>query len=140
MSQGCTISVEEIQSWWEVPAIAHFCSLFRTAFNLPDFEIEVILVNICVYIHVNARLFSLKSLKTTTTVATIVSRAPNPNPLTPSSIISLSKLKSEIRIISTIYRYLYNIVCFRESKSDQNVHFLCCFPFYISTNKQNQLA
>ncbi|CAF98871.1 unnamed protein product, partial [Tetraodon nigroviridis] len=31
----------EIQSWWEVPAIAHFCSLFRTAFNLPDFEIEV---------------------------------------------------------------------------------------------------
>ncbi|KAG7521553.1 cat eye syndrome critical region protein 2 [Solea senegalensis] len=40
MSQGCMISVEEIQSWWEVPAIAHFCSLFRTAFNLPDFEIE----------------------------------------------------------------------------------------------------
>ncbi|XP_070828325.1 chromatin remodeling regulator CECR2 [Chaetodon trifascialis] len=40
MSQGCTVSVEEIQSWWEVPAIAHFCSLFRTAFNLPDFEIE----------------------------------------------------------------------------------------------------
>uniref|UniRef100_A0A8C6Q1H8 Bromo domain-containing protein n=1 Tax=Nothobranchius furzeri TaxID=105023 RepID=A0A8C6Q1H8_NOTFU len=33
-------SVEEIQSWWEVPAIAHFCSLFRTAFKLPDFEIE----------------------------------------------------------------------------------------------------
>ncbi|XP_066505217.1 chromatin remodeling regulator CECR2 [Hoplias malabaricus] len=40
MSQGCTVSVEEIQTWWEVPAIAHFCSLFRTAFNLPDFEIE----------------------------------------------------------------------------------------------------
>ncbi|XP_059190683.1 chromatin remodeling regulator CECR2 [Centropristis striata] len=40
MSQGCTVSVEEIQCWWEVPAIAHFCSLFRTAFNLPDFEIE----------------------------------------------------------------------------------------------------
>ncbi|XP_068613303.1 chromatin remodeling regulator CECR2-like [Brachionichthys hirsutus] len=40
MSQGCRVSVEEIQSWWEVPAIAHFCSLFRTAFNLPDFEIE----------------------------------------------------------------------------------------------------
>ncbi|XP_041853154.1 cat eye syndrome critical region protein 2 isoform X2 [Melanotaenia boesemani] len=40
MSQGCTVSVEEIQSWWEVPAIAHFCSLFRAAFNLPDFEIE----------------------------------------------------------------------------------------------------
>ncbi|KAM4618572.1 uncharacterized protein cecr2 [Polymixia lowei] len=40
MSQGCTVSVEEVQSWWEVPAIAHFCSLFRTAFNLPDFEIE----------------------------------------------------------------------------------------------------
>ncbi|XP_041652020.1 cat eye syndrome critical region protein 2 homolog [Cheilinus undulatus] len=40
MSEGCTVSVEEIQCWWEVPAIAHFCSLFRTAFNLPDFEIE----------------------------------------------------------------------------------------------------
>lgn len=81
MSQGCTISVEEIQSWWEVPAIAHFCSLFRTAFNLPDFEIEVILVNRYVYVHFNARLLSLKSRKTATTVVTIVSRAPNP--LTP---------------------------------------------------------
>ncbi|XP_038162138.1 cat eye syndrome critical region protein 2 isoform X1 [Cyprinodon tularosa] len=40
MSQGCSVSVEEVQSWWEVPAIAHFCSLFRTAFRLPDFEIE----------------------------------------------------------------------------------------------------
>ncbi|XP_058882822.1 chromatin remodeling regulator CECR2-like isoform X3 [Acipenser ruthenus] len=40
MSQECLVSVEEIRSWWEVPAIAHFCSLFRTAFNLPDFEIE----------------------------------------------------------------------------------------------------
>uniref|UniRef100_F7CUF2 Chromatin remodeling regulator CECR2 n=1 Tax=Monodelphis domestica TaxID=13616 RepID=F7CUF2_MONDO len=30
----------ELRSWWEVPAIAHFCSLFRTAFRLPDFEIE----------------------------------------------------------------------------------------------------
>ncbi|XP_069484758.1 chromatin remodeling regulator CECR2 isoform X2 [Ambystoma mexicanum] len=33
-------TLEEIRSWWEVPAIAHFCSLFRTAFCLPDFEIE----------------------------------------------------------------------------------------------------
>lgn len=42
MSQRfCRVSVQEIQSWWEVPAVAHFCSLFRTAFNLPDFEIEV---------------------------------------------------------------------------------------------------
>ncbi|XP_060740431.1 chromatin remodeling regulator CECR2 [Tachysurus vachellii] len=41
MSQRfCRVSVQEIQSWWEVPAVAHFCSLFRTAFNLPDFEIE----------------------------------------------------------------------------------------------------
>lgn len=31
----------EIQSWWEVPCIAHFCSLFRSAFDLPDFDIEV---------------------------------------------------------------------------------------------------
>ncbi|XP_069851683.1 uncharacterized protein [Dipodomys merriami] len=30
----------ELRSWWEVPAIAHFCSLFCTACCLPDFEIE----------------------------------------------------------------------------------------------------
>ena len=39
MSPGCGLA--ELRSWWEVPAIAHFCSLFRTAFSLPDFEIEV---------------------------------------------------------------------------------------------------
>lgn len=33
--------VLDIQSWWEVPSIAHFCSLFRAAFNLLDFDIEV---------------------------------------------------------------------------------------------------
>ncbi|KAL8614346.1 hypothetical protein ACOMHN_007684 [Nucella lapillus] len=32
--------MEDIQSWWEVPSIAHFCSLFRTAFDLSDFDIE----------------------------------------------------------------------------------------------------
>lgn len=36
-----TALLGELRSWWEVPAIAHFCSLFRTAFRLPDFEIEV---------------------------------------------------------------------------------------------------
>ncbi|KAM4676798.1 chromatin remodeling regulator CECR2 [Discoglossus pictus] len=30
----------ELRSCWQVPAVAHFCSLFRTAFQLPDFEIE----------------------------------------------------------------------------------------------------
>ncbi|XP_054844585.1 chromatin remodeling regulator CECR2 [Eublepharis macularius] len=35
-----TVLLSELRSWWEVPAIAHFCSLFRTAFRLPDFEIE----------------------------------------------------------------------------------------------------
>ncbi|GCC31709.1 hypothetical protein chiPu_0010170 [Chiloscyllium punctatum] len=34
------VSAEKLRSWWEVPAIAHFCSLFRAAFSLPDFEIE----------------------------------------------------------------------------------------------------
>ncbi|XP_061167049.1 uncharacterized protein LOC133175924 isoform X2 [Saccostrea echinata] len=34
------MSLEEIQSLWEVPCIAHFCSLFRSAFDLPDFDIE----------------------------------------------------------------------------------------------------
>ncbi|XP_062917735.1 uncharacterized protein LOC134353583 isoform X1 [Mobula hypostoma] len=40
---GCVrgrVSAERLRSWWEVPAIAHFCSLFRAAFALPDFEIE----------------------------------------------------------------------------------------------------
>ncbi|KAM9311446.1 LOW QUALITY PROTEIN: chromatin remodeling regulator CECR2 [Gastrophryne carolinensis] len=32
--------VWELRSCWQVPAIAHFCSLFRAAFQLPDFEIE----------------------------------------------------------------------------------------------------
>ncbi|EJY57921.1 AAEL017575-PA [Aedes aegypti] len=30
----------DIQSWWEVPYIAHFCSLFSGSFQLPDFDIE----------------------------------------------------------------------------------------------------
>ncbi|XP_011259799.2 uncharacterized protein LOC105253442 [Camponotus floridanus] len=34
------IGILDIQSWWEVPSIAHFCSLFRAAFNLLDFDIE----------------------------------------------------------------------------------------------------
>jgi len=38
--------VADIQSWWEVPSIAHFCSLFRAAFNLLDFDIEVIQGNL----------------------------------------------------------------------------------------------
>lgn len=31
----------EIQSWPEVPQIGFFTSLFSSAFNLPDFDIEV---------------------------------------------------------------------------------------------------
>nr|XP_054761333.1 chromatin remodeling regulator CECR2-like [Lytechinus pictus] len=34
------VSIEEIRSWWKVPAIAHFCSLFGSTYHLPDFEIE----------------------------------------------------------------------------------------------------
>lgn len=30
----------DIQSWWEIPSIAHFCSLFRSNFDLPQFDIE----------------------------------------------------------------------------------------------------
>lgn len=30
----------DIQSWWEIPCIAHFCSLFSSALKLPEFEIE----------------------------------------------------------------------------------------------------
>ncbi|CAG0892024.1 unnamed protein product [Darwinula stevensoni] len=32
--------IGDIQNWWEVPCIAHFCSLFRVAFELLDFDIE----------------------------------------------------------------------------------------------------
>ncbi|XP_037087820.1 cat eye syndrome critical region protein 2 homolog [Pollicipes pollicipes] len=32
--------MEDLQTWWEIPSIAHFCSLFRAAFNLLDFDIE----------------------------------------------------------------------------------------------------
>ena len=39
----------EIRNWWEVPSIAHFCSLFRAAFGLTDFEIEV-RTKICNYL------------------------------------------------------------------------------------------
>jgi len=31
---------EEVQSWPEVPSVAHFCSLFRDTFDLLEFEIE----------------------------------------------------------------------------------------------------
>ncbi|XP_058065795.1 uncharacterized protein LOC131215423 [Anopheles bellator] len=34
------IGLIDIQSWWEVPCIAHFCSLFSTTFELPVFDIE----------------------------------------------------------------------------------------------------
>ncbi|KAF2360521.1 Bromodomain [Trinorchestia longiramus] len=30
----------DIQSWWELPSVAHFCSLFRAAFDLLHFDIE----------------------------------------------------------------------------------------------------
>ncbi|XP_018020851.1 uncharacterized protein LOC108677188 [Hyalella azteca] len=32
--------MEDIQSWWELPSVAHFCSLFRAAFDLLHFDIE----------------------------------------------------------------------------------------------------
>ncbi|KHJ45944.1 Bromodomain protein [Trichuris suis] len=31
---------EEIQGYWELPAIAHFCSLFRVVFKFSEFDIE----------------------------------------------------------------------------------------------------
>ncbi|GFS07842.1 cat eye syndrome critical region protein 2 [Elysia marginata] len=31
---------KEIHTWWEVPAIAHFCSLFKAVFGFCDFDIE----------------------------------------------------------------------------------------------------
>ena len=37
------LTFSDIQSWYEVPSIAHFCSLFRAAFSLVDFDIEVLI-------------------------------------------------------------------------------------------------
>ncbi|EDW33712.1 GL13236 [Drosophila persimilis] len=34
------IGLLDIQSWWEIPCISHFCSLFSSAFELPDIDIE----------------------------------------------------------------------------------------------------
>ena len=34
-------TLDELKSWWEVPAIAHFFSLFKSCFSLTDFTIEV---------------------------------------------------------------------------------------------------
>uniref|UniRef100_H2YHK6 Uncharacterized protein n=1 Tax=Ciona savignyi TaxID=51511 RepID=H2YHK6_CIOSA len=33
-------SMKDLLSWWEVPAIAHFFSLFKSCFSLTDFTIE----------------------------------------------------------------------------------------------------
>ncbi|XP_059175547.1 titin homolog [Physella acuta] len=32
--------LREVHTWWEVPAIAHFCSLFKAVFGFSDFDIE----------------------------------------------------------------------------------------------------
>ncbi|XP_023233050.1 cat eye syndrome critical region protein 2-like [Centruroides sculpturatus] len=32
--------MDDIQSWWEIPSIAHFCSVFKASFNLLEFDIE----------------------------------------------------------------------------------------------------
>ncbi|KAL8222218.1 UNVERIFIED_CONTAM: hypothetical protein K2H54_075148 [Gekko kuhli] len=50
-----TALLSELRSWWEVPAIAHFCSLFRTAFRLPDFEIEKVFSQVPVDPHDHRR-------------------------------------------------------------------------------------
>ena len=34
------MGLEELQRWWEIPAIAHFCCLFAEAFSLNDYDIE----------------------------------------------------------------------------------------------------
>ena len=35
-----TTTSSDIQSWCEIPSIAHFCSLFRQAFDLLEFDIQ----------------------------------------------------------------------------------------------------
>ena len=53
----------EIRSWWEVPCIAHFCSLFRAAFGLTDFEIEVTSLYYTMQFARQFLLVTLKSVK-----------------------------------------------------------------------------
>ncbi|XP_059091696.1 eukaryotic translation initiation factor 5B-like [Tigriopus californicus] len=38
--EGDKTNSEDLQSWSEVPSIAHFCSLFRQAFDLLEFDIQ----------------------------------------------------------------------------------------------------
>ncbi|XP_069037884.1 chromatin remodeling regulator CECR2-like isoform X2 [Lepisosteus oculatus] len=37
-----SVSLEILRSWWEIPAVAHYCQLFRDVFVIPAFEIEVL--------------------------------------------------------------------------------------------------
>ena len=41
ISTSCCFRFSELQSWWQVPGIAYFCSLFKDAFSLPEFDIDV---------------------------------------------------------------------------------------------------
>lgn len=36
--------ITALRSYWELPAVAHFCSLFRSVFKLVDFDIEVLIL------------------------------------------------------------------------------------------------
>ena len=35
------VTLDEVRSWWEVASIVHFSSVFRPAFELPEFEFDV---------------------------------------------------------------------------------------------------
>ena len=35
------LTVQDIQSWWQVAAVVHYSSVFRQAFQLPEFNFEV---------------------------------------------------------------------------------------------------
>merc|ERR1712113_1137865 len=39
-SASGSVDSSDLQSWCEVPSIAHFCSLFRQAFDLLEFDIQ----------------------------------------------------------------------------------------------------
>jgi hypothetical protein len=43
VTNGNSVCIEcpELQTYYQIPSIAHFCNLFRNFIDLPDFDYEV---------------------------------------------------------------------------------------------------
>ena len=36
------LTIRDVQSWWQVASVVHYSSVFRQAFQLPEFNFEVV--------------------------------------------------------------------------------------------------